>query len=103
MNYLMFYLFDLNNGNMHLVLEGKQDFHKGFKCRYVKPENYIFHTLNQRGKSEYTYKIIFPDGSFEITKELLTFGEKHNINHKGFYDILNGKQFTHHGFRIERI
>jgi hypothetical protein len=94
---------NLNIGNMSLVLNGKQDSHKNFKCRYVDPKDFKLKKWKLRGRSKNKYKLTGPDNIEYITNELSTFCEEHNLHYGILMDILRGRQKQHRGFRIEKI
>ena len=94
---------DINKGNMHLVLEGKQESHKGFKCKYVEPENFIFKKWDLKRKTKNKYKLIGPDGTEYITNELSRFCEEHSLHCGIMHDVMSGRQKQHRGFKAERI
>jgi group I intron endonuclease len=53
--------------------------------------------------SKFWYEVTYPDGKIEITHTLKQFAKEHCLRRTGLYQVANGKQKTHMGFKVKKI
>lgn len=90
-------------GNLRKCALEKIHSHKGYRCRFIENDSYVFNKKERTKFATKKYIIRFPDGHEEIIENLSKFAKQNNLEVSGLRHVLNGKNSHSNGFKIRYL